>query len=252
MGRHSDRVEQNASATGPQGRAKILLAEDDPASGRFLCAAMESLGCRVLCMADGPAALDVATSERFEVLVLDRGLPRLDGVALLRQLRANAEAASRAAPAIATSAEWDDVQRRAMRDAGFSGVLQKPCTTTQLQHMLEAHVDFRMLPVSVDSTALQAAGNAANLAALRRLFAEELKVLGTELPALYRDRDSLPDRLHRLCASAGFCGAPALAAACRQWLAMLREDQGNDTGRAHFEEALAAARSRFAGQQLPR
>ena len=242
-------MEQNASATGQKEDAKILLAEDDPASGRFLSTAMEALGCRVVCLADGLAALHAATSQRFDLLVLDRRLPQLDGVSLLLQLRDHVGAASRMAPAIATSAEWDDVQRQAMRGAGFAGMLQKPCTASQLQHMLETHLDFRALPVCLDGAALRAAGGAANLAALRRLFAEELSTLDNELPALCEDRSRLVERLHRLCASAGFCGAPALGAACRQWLAMLRDDQRSDEGREPFEEALAAARRVFSGQQ---
>ncbi|MGB8633980.1 MAG: response regulator [Rhodanobacteraceae bacterium] len=242
-------MEQNASATGPRGGAKILLAEDDPASGRFLSTAMKALGCHVACLADGRAALNAATTERFDLLVIDLKLPKLDGAALLQQLRDHADAASRTAPAIATSAEWDDAQRQATRDAGFAGMLQKPCTASQLQHMLETHLDFRVLPVCLDGAALQAAGGAANLAALRRLFAEELSTLGNELPALCQDRSRLVERLHRLCASAGFCGAPALAAACRQWLAMLRDDERCDEGRVPFEEALAAARRVFPGKQ---
>lgn len=245
MDRHSARVEQNASTTADRDGAQILLAEDDSTSGHFLSASIEALGCRVVWHADGQMALNAAIATPFDLLVIDVHLPQLDGASLLRQLRSHSKACSRATVAVATSAEWSAEYRQTAHDAGFASVIEKPCTITELRHMLETHVDFRKLPVRHDSAALQAAGSAANLTALRRLFAQELSTLKHEFPALCRDRHRLLGRLHRLCASAGFCGAPALASACQHWLAQLRTDPSCDEGRRQFEQALHAACSAF-------
>jgi HPt (histidine-containing phosphotransfer) domain-containing protein len=67
-----------------------------------------------------------------------------------------------------------------------------------------------------DAQALSAAGgDMAIVAALRGLFATELDALPAEIEALAMRSDiaGLRDRLHRLDASAGFCGAPTLQAA---------------------------------------
>ncbi len=245
MDRHSARVEQNASTTADLDDAQILLAEDDSASGRFLSTSFEALGCRVIWHADGQTALNAAITTSFDLLVIDLNLPQLDGASLLRQLRTHINAASRATVAVATSAEWNIEKRQIAHAAGFTGVIGKPCTTSELRHMLETHIDFHKLPVCHDGAALHAAGSMANLTALRRLFVQELTTLSQDLPALYRDRPRLLDRLHRLCASAGFCGAPALASACQHWLALLRTDPDCDEGRTQFEQALHAARSAF-------
>lgn len=232
------------TTTGPRGPA-ILLAEDDPASRRFLTDALQSLGCSVVARASGDAALETACAQRFDLLLIDRNLPQLDGVGVLQRLRQRPRAASHSAPAIAASAEWDDAQRAHVHRAGFAAVLAKPCSRSELRARIEQHIDPRTWPVSHDETALAAAGSEANLAALRRLFATELAQLARDLPTLYDDRPALLDRLHRLCASAGFCGAPALAAACRQWLAHLRLDDNSNEGRDAFERSLAQAGTRF-------
>lgn len=224
---------------------ELLLAEDDRATARFLGDCMETLGCHVITRASGRDALEAARAHAFDLLLIDRHLPQMDAATLLRRLRADPAAASAAAPAIATSAEWDTASRRRMLEAGYRAVLAKPCTPEALKQTLESHVDARVWPVCHDRAALDAAGSAANLAALRRLFALELEQLEQSLPALRQDRDALCDRLHRLCASAGFCGAPALAAATRHWLAGVREGRQDDDAAARFTQALCEAREVF-------
>ena len=238
-------MEQNPGSTGVQRRPRVLLAEDDPASARFLSASLETLGCRVLSHATGSAALQAATDTRFDLLVIDCQLPDREGLSLIASLRSDSTAASRHAPAVATSAEWNNHKQRAMLGGGFAALIGKPCSLDELRHLLEAHVDPAALPMRQEGSARVAAGSAANLAALRRLFARELGTLAGDLPALCADPPRLTDHLHRLCASAGFCGAPALAAASRQWLQRLRSGEDHTAERVQFERALSSATETF-------
>ncbi len=68
---------------------RVLLIEDSAALaaniGEYLCAA----DCIVDFAADGPRGLALATTQVFDVIILDIGLPRLDGMNVCRQLREN-------------------------------------------------------------------------------------------------------------------------------------------------------------------
>lgn len=245
MDGHSARVKPNPGSTDRSQCPAILLVEDDAASCCYLSHQFETLGCQVLAHTTGRAALRAAGDGRFDLLVVDRKLPDMDGLQWLAEHRADRHAVSRQTPAVASSAEWTRSTQQAMLDGGFVAVLGKPCAPDDLRHILEAHLDPAALPVRHDGAALLAAGSSDNLAALRRLFERELGTLAGELAALCADRTRLTERLHRLCASAGFCGAPALAAASRRWLLKLRSRDPDGPERAQFEQALQAARDAF-------
>lgn len=245
MDGHSARVEPNPAPTRTCQGPRILLVEDDPASTRFLTTALEAQACRVRACATGRHALDAARTSRFDLLLIDCTLPDMDGLKLLASLRREPDAASGNIPAVATSAEWDEDKQAAMLKGGFAAILAKPCSSEELRQVLEAHIDPQALPVRHDGAALEAVGSAANLAALRRLFARELAALSVDLAALQTDPAQLTERLHRLCASAGFCGAPALAAATRRWLQRLRAGEDDTAQRRQFEHALEVAGQEF-------
>ncbi len=223
----------------------LLVAEDDPVSARFLQAALEQLGATVTLAVNGDEALDMACRTRFELLLLDHHLPGLDGIDILRQLRRRPEAASARTPAIATSAEWTPEKRQRMLAAGHVAVLAKPCDLNTLRQLLEQHVPPANWPSRHDAAALQAVSGPANLAALRRLFANELEEWSQHLHEWATRPDELTDRLHRLCASSGFCGAPALGSAGRQWLARLRAGEPDAAEHEAFRVALVEARRAF-------
>lgn len=67
---------------------RVLLAEDDSSLGQGLAAGLQKLGFTVDWVRDGVSAEQaLATSERLDALILDLGLPRQDGLEVLRKLR---------------------------------------------------------------------------------------------------------------------------------------------------------------------
>lgn len=66
---------------------RILIAEDEPRISRFVARGLTANGYTPTVVEDGIAALDYATSGEFDLLVLDVGLPRMDGFTVLRTLR---------------------------------------------------------------------------------------------------------------------------------------------------------------------
>ena len=67
---------------------RILLIEDDQETATYISAGLEREGNTVSYAADGSIGLCTAMTESFDLLIVDRMLPRLDGLSLVRRLRA--------------------------------------------------------------------------------------------------------------------------------------------------------------------
>ncbi len=193
----------------------VLVADDNPVSLRFMVEALADCDCDCVAAEDGDVALRHAMTSAFDLLVLDVHMPRLGGADVLRRLRTSA-APSHAAVAIATTAADSADVIAQLHEAGFVDVLLKPIAVEAFRHAVTMRLAGRSLPELDDVRArATTGGDAAIMASLRALFAEELLALPTEIAQLRSNGDSaaLRDRLHRLDASAGFCGATALASA---------------------------------------
>jgi len=67
--------------------SRILIAEDEPNIVRFLVKGLQAQGYTTAAAADGEAALHLAKTGEFDLMLLDLGLPRLDGLGVLAELR---------------------------------------------------------------------------------------------------------------------------------------------------------------------
>ena len=67
---------------------KILIAEDDTEMADFIQHGLEQLGHNPLAVKSGIDALHLLSTEQFDVAVLDRMLPELDGLSVVRRARA--------------------------------------------------------------------------------------------------------------------------------------------------------------------
>ena len=67
---------------------RILIADDEPRIAAFLAKGLTAAGYTTTQVSDGVKALDYATSGEFDLIILDIGMPRMDGLAVLRNLRA--------------------------------------------------------------------------------------------------------------------------------------------------------------------
>ena len=226
----------DASAPRPQ---RILIAEDDPVSASFLGEAMQRLGFEVHACAQGHRALRLAQGKRFDLLLLDCHLPGMGARQILEALQADAGAASRHAPVLATSAEISPAMQRDLQALGCRAVLRKPLRLDDLEQAVRRFSAGTPVHLVDDAAGLQASGSPDNLRALRTLFAEELATLADEWPALRGDATKLRERLHRLRSSCGFCGALALQEACAALERSLDADTGvHRRAWAHFESRL--------------
>ena len=113
---------------------KILLVEDDRRAAEYLAKGLTDLGHAVEHAYDGEAGLALAMNGGFDAIVLDRMLPKLDGLEIVRRLRASGAAV----PVLVLSA-LDEVDERIQGlRAGGDDYLTKPYHLEELTARLEA------------------------------------------------------------------------------------------------------------------
>ncbi|MFC4004200.1 response regulator transcription factor [Prauserella oleivorans] len=112
----------------------VLLAEDDPAIAEPLSRALEREGYEVTIVADGPSALDLTSRDRVDLLVLDLGLPGMDGLEVCRRLRANGTGL----PVLMLTARTDEVDFVVGLDAGADDYVAKPFRLAELLARIRA------------------------------------------------------------------------------------------------------------------
>lgn len=113
---------------------RLLLVEDDVALGEGICDGMRREGYTLDWLQDGASALHALCHEEFDLAILDLGLPRLDGIELLRRLRA----AGKSLPVLVLTARDATDDRIAGLDAGADDYLVKPFALVELQARVRA------------------------------------------------------------------------------------------------------------------
>lgn len=204
---------------------RVLLAEDDPVSASFLAEALRGLGLEIRLCDAGREALRLARERRFDLLLLDCRLPGVGARGILEALNQDHDAASRGAPVLATSAEVTPELGRELRALGCRALLRKPLQLAELEREVRRHLRITPEQLVDDAAGLEASGSPDNLRTLRALFADELDTLSGKLADLLDDPPALRERLHRLRASCGFCGAIALGSACATLAGALDADR---------------------------
>jgi len=111
---------------------RILVVDDNYDAASMLSVLLELMGHRASTAHNGLAAVQAATRERYDVVLLDLGMPIMDGFeagAALAQLRP--------APLLIACSAWYDTQsRRRTTDLGFSAHLRKPVRLEALEAAL--------------------------------------------------------------------------------------------------------------------
>lgn len=164
---------------------RILLTEDDSALADLLTRACKQEGHSVDWVSDGVAADLALTTESYDALLLDLGLPRMDGLEVLRRLR---KRGSRL-PVMILTARDAIADRVAGLDSGADDYLPKPFAVAELQARLRALV--RRHPGGPTSALLEL-GKLSFDTTTRQVFLD-----GREVEFSSREREVLSTLLHR-------------------------------------------------------
>ena len=119
----------------------VLVVDDEPALVRALSAALRARGHEVAVAATGAEALTVASTRNPAVVILDLGLPDLDGVEVCRQLRRWTDA-----PIIVLTAEGAEARKVEALDEGADDYVTKPFSTPELLARVRVALRHRQLP----------------------------------------------------------------------------------------------------------
>ena len=103
---------------------KILIIDDNVDRVRMTSRVLTREGYQVLTAADGETGLDMAIDERPDIILLDLGLPDVDGQTLVGWLRREPNLAG--VPIVAVTAWPDDVAAQMVAAYGFDGYISKP------------------------------------------------------------------------------------------------------------------------------
>jgi CheY-like chemotaxis protein len=114
---------------------KVLIAEDNAVNRELLRELLELRGYAVTEACDGQQALQQIADEQPDILLLDLGMPVLDGFETLQRIRENPR--FRSLPVLAVTAYAMRGDRNKVMNSGFDGYLSKPITTAALYQELE-------------------------------------------------------------------------------------------------------------------
>ena len=122
-----------------------LIADDAGAVRRSVRWILEPAGLRVLEAADGQAALEVLRAEKVDVLIADLNMPRMDGLELIRELRADSKL--RAIPVLMMTTEMRPQDVMKAYDAGADMYLVKPSSPAVIRYKVLSLLGVREDPV---------------------------------------------------------------------------------------------------------
>ncbi|EEW24143.1 response regulator [Rhodobacter ferrooxidans] len=108
----------------------ILAVDDSPSVRQMVRLTLTGAGYAVVEAVDGEDALQKAMARKYDAILTDQNMPRLDGLSFIRKYRASAAAVG--VPIVFLSTESREDLKKQARDAGAIGWMMKPFDQAQL------------------------------------------------------------------------------------------------------------------------
>ena len=128
---------------------KILIVEDDPGIRMFLKTTLSTNGCEPLVAATGREALEMITSHCPDCVLLDLGLPDMDGTEIIKNVRAWSKI-----PIVVISARGSEEDKARALDLGADDYLVKPFGAIELMARIRTAIRHTVTVVDNDGIAL--------------------------------------------------------------------------------------------------
>jgi DNA-binding response OmpR family regulator len=117
----------------PEGSARILLVDDEQAVQTLLSYPLRKDGYEVISAHDGQEALQRFAEQRFDLVVLDLMLPKMDGIEVCRRLRARSQV-----PIIMLTAKGDEIDKVVGLEMGADDYITKPFSMREFRSRIKA------------------------------------------------------------------------------------------------------------------
>ncbi len=235
---------------------RILLVEDNLVNQQVAAGFLRHLGQGVEVASDGAEAVEMISASRFDLVLMDMQMPRMDGIEATRAIRGTGNDI----PIVAMTANASVDDRRLCAAAGMNGFQSKPVTKNQLARLIStfevrgkggAGVDVASDPVIVPDEALnnrqaeivEALGDDAYNELLDAFFDDASQILADLAKAMIHERSDEVDRLlHTLKGAAGNLGFDSVALIAQS----LREKRASQSGLAAIAAEIETQRTKRA------
>lgn len=115
---------------------ELLLVDDNAINRRVACLSLKKFGCTIHEAQDGQDALEKCRELAFDLVFMDLRMPRLDGIAACKAIRADENGLNRLTPIVALTANAYAEDRERCTQAGMQGHLAKPFRSEDLKRVL--------------------------------------------------------------------------------------------------------------------
>lgn len=122
--------------------AKVLLVEDEPVNRELMDSLLGSLGHQVEIAKNGLEAVQIASKQEFDFVLLDISMPKMDGFEASRRIR-KLDNANATTPIVAMTAHVTSEDRDKCFDSGMNDYLSKPVSYTKLKQVLAKWLEER-------------------------------------------------------------------------------------------------------------
>ena len=131
-----------------EGSARILLVDDEQSVQTLLAYPLRKDGYEVISAQDGQEALQRFAEQRFDLVVLDLMLPKLDGIEVCRRLRSHSQV-----PIIMLTAKGDEIDKVVGLEMGADDYITKPFSMREFRSRVKAALRRSRMPGAHDAQA---------------------------------------------------------------------------------------------------
>ncbi len=220
------------NATTPLVSSHILLVEDNLLAQKIATIKLKKLGCSVDISETGEKALKLVRQTRYDLILMDIGLPDADGYSITKSIREQKGNSIDILPIIGLTAHTNHKNKSQCIESGMNDVIAKPLTLKLIQEishkylykytktdtLLENHKKKNAQKTIDWQLGIEISGNKKNALNMLQILTDDLPNEQTLMEAAIQQNDfkELQFIVHRLYGGICYCGAPSLKKAAAE------------------------------------
>lgn len=220
--------------------SRILIVEDHPITAKITKTILLDFNCQVDIAVNGESAILQAQTENYDLILMDIGLPDIDGCEVTRQIRQQEEASMRHIPIVGLTARVDGENKQRSLRVGMNAVLSKPLMKEKVQDIFTSFIpnygvesnpslsvehSESIAFIQTESSVIDLALGARLIGADEALAKEAILMMINSFPEelmkleqafLTLNWYDIQEIVHKLLGGTSYCGTPRLKEACIQ------------------------------------